>query len=104
MLTGGIATAIVLLLGALWIVLRRRWIASKRALRLTLENISQGIVMVDAGGHVPVINRRALELLDLPPETLAVPPAARPGAAGAELPGPGRRGPLPGRRDRQAGR
>jgi diguanylate cyclase (GGDEF)-like protein/PAS domain S-box-containing protein len=72
-LTGGIATAIVLFLGTFWIVRRRRWIASRRALSLTLDSISQGIVMVDASGHAPVINRRAIELLGLPPETLASP-------------------------------
>jgi signal transduction histidine kinase/DNA-binding NarL/FixJ family response regulator len=40
---------------------------SQRALSATLENMNQGIMMVDANGHVPVINRRAVALLDLPP-------------------------------------
>ncbi len=70
LMAGGAATVGVLLLGTLWILLRRRGIASKRALRLTLETISQGIVLLDASGHAPVMNRRALELLDLRPEEL----------------------------------
>ncbi len=69
--TGIVATAIVLLLGAFWMRQRRRWFASKRALGVTLESISQGIVMVDAEGRMPVINPRAVELLDLPSDLLA---------------------------------
>ena len=64
-LIGSIVSAIVLLLGALWIVLQRRWVISRRQLRLTLENISQGIVLVDANGQTPVVNRRRRELLGL---------------------------------------
>jgi diguanylate cyclase (GGDEF)-like protein len=70
-LTGIVATAIVLLLGRFWMQHRRRWFSSKRALRVTLESISQGIVMIDAEGRMPVINPRAVELLDLPSELLA---------------------------------
>ncbi len=40
--------------------------ARKTELRSALENIEQGIFMVDADGMVNVINRRAVELLDLP--------------------------------------
>jgi diguanylate cyclase (GGDEF)-like protein len=39
-------------------------------LRAALENIEQGIFMVDAEGMVNVINQRAVELLDLPKEWL----------------------------------
>ena len=70
-MTGLVATAIVLLLGVFWVRQRRRWFASKRALGVTLESISQGIVMVDAEGRMPVINPRAVELLDLPRDLLA---------------------------------
>jgi diguanylate cyclase (GGDEF)-like protein len=70
---GSIATDIVLLLGTLWIVLRRRWITSKRQLQLTFETVNQGIVMVDANGHASVVNRRALQLLGLPMEMLQQP-------------------------------
>jgi diguanylate cyclase (GGDEF)-like protein len=65
-LNGIVASAIVLLLGRFWMQHRRRWFASKRALTVTLESISQGIVMIDAQGRMPVINPRAVELLDLP--------------------------------------
>jgi diguanylate cyclase (GGDEF)-like protein len=71
MTTGFTATAIVLLLGEFWVKQRRRWFASKRALAVTLNSISQGIVMVDAEGRIPVINPRAVELLDLPRDLLA---------------------------------
>jgi diguanylate cyclase (GGDEF)-like protein len=73
LLTGGMASAIVLFLGTFWIVRRRRWIASRQALQVTLDSISQGIVMVDASGQAPVINRRAAELLDLSAQALARP-------------------------------
>ena len=39
-------------------------------LQLTLDNIEQGIVSLDADGRVEVVNRRVLELLDLPPSLL----------------------------------
>lgn len=42
----------------------------QRALTVTLENISQGVLMVDRRGQIAVINRRSAELLDVPP-TLA---------------------------------
>ena len=67
---GGAATVIILLLGGVWIELRLRSAASRRALLLTLENMSQGIVLVDADGRIPVINPRAVVLLDLPPSLL----------------------------------
>ena len=40
------------------------------ALQLTLDNIAQGIVSIDAEGRVGVYNRRVLELLDLPEHLL----------------------------------
>jgi signal transduction histidine kinase/DNA-binding NarL/FixJ family response regulator len=44
---------------------------TSRELDLTLNNMSQGILMVDANENVAVINRRALELLDLPQTLMA---------------------------------
>ena len=38
------------------------------ALQLTLDSISQGMAMSDARGRLVVFNRRARELLDLPPD------------------------------------
>src|ERR1700678_2729877 len=37
-----------------------------RELEVTLDHMGQGIIMTDAENHVPVINRRAVELLGLP--------------------------------------
>ena len=65
-LTGGI-----LAVGIALIRQRRRLLASRQALGATLENISQGIMMIDADGSVPVINRRAVALLGLPQELMA---------------------------------
>ena len=39
-------------------------------LRTTLEHIDQGIIMADPGGIIQVINRRTIELLELPEEWL----------------------------------
>lgn len=63
---GGAMTLIILCLGAVWIQQRVRSAASRQALVLTLENMSQGIVMIDHEGRIPVVNRRATELLGLP--------------------------------------
>jgi len=41
-----------------------------RMLQLTLDNISQGIVSLDADGRVDVYNQRVLELLELPESLL----------------------------------
>jgi diguanylate cyclase (GGDEF)-like protein len=63
---GAAATLIILALGVVWIQQRLRSGASRQALLLTLENMNQGIVMIDADGRIPVVNRRATELLGLP--------------------------------------
>jgi diguanylate cyclase (GGDEF)-like protein len=44
-------------------------------LETTLEQIDQGIMMVDAGNRVMVCNRRATELLDLPLDWMATQPS-----------------------------
>ena len=63
-LVGGVViTFAICLIGGGWLHQKRRSIASNRALAITLETISQGILMVDAKGQVPVINPRALHLL-----------------------------------------
>ncbi|HYF56585.1 MAG TPA: EAL domain-containing protein [Salinarimonas sp.] len=41
----------------------------------TLENMDQGLLMVDEDGVVQVCNQRAVHLLDLPPEIMASKPA-----------------------------
>ena len=65
-IAGSILTVLFLVVGTLLVRQRRRLLASSAALTATLENISQGILMVDANGNVPVVNRRAIELLGLP--------------------------------------
>ena len=67
---GGGVTLLVAAVGALLLRQRRRTLGSQAALTATLENVSQGVIMVDAEGRVPVSNRRAAELLDLPPGLL----------------------------------
>jgi len=67
---GGSLTLLVTAVGAMLVRQRRRTLGSQAALTATLENISQGVIMIDALGRVPVINRRAAELLDLPGELL----------------------------------
>jgi diguanylate cyclase (GGDEF)-like protein len=51
--------------GLLWVRQKSRGIASAGALDVTLETISQGILMADRRGEVQVINGRALDLLGL---------------------------------------
>ena len=63
---GGGLTVLVAAVGWLLLRQRQRTLGSQAALTATLENVSQGVIMVDADGRVPVINRRAAELLDLP--------------------------------------
>jgi diguanylate cyclase (GGDEF)-like protein len=68
--TGLMATIIIISLGAVWMQQRMRSATSRRALLLTLDHMSQGIVMIDADGRIPVVNRRATELLGLPANLL----------------------------------
>ncbi|CAH2605600.1 Histidine kinase (plasmid) [Rhodovastum atsumiense] len=46
---------------------RRRREQAQRELNLAMENISQGLLMVEPSGRVAVMNGRLAELLDLPP-------------------------------------
>ncbi len=72
LLWSGFALSAVLLgLGAVWIRMRKRSIAYKEALALTLESMNQGLVMVDHNDRVRVVNPRALELLGLPTSMLS---------------------------------
>ncbi|EJW12443.1 diguanylate cyclase/phosphodiesterase (GGDEF & EAL domains) with PAS/PAC sensor(s) [Rhodovulum sp. PH10] len=49
-------------------------VLKSRQLGLTLEHMSQGIMLVTRDLDIPVINRRCLELLDLPADFLDTPP------------------------------
>ena len=62
----GGTTLLILLAGCLLLRSTRRLLISREVLRDAVDAISQGIVMVDARGRVPVINRRAGELLGIP--------------------------------------
>jgi diguanylate cyclase (GGDEF)-like protein len=68
---GLIITVSIILIGLLWVSQKRRAIESRRALTITLETISQGIMMVDERGHAPVMNPRAMDLLGVPSEEFA---------------------------------
>ncbi len=80
---GAAASLIILSLGGVWIQQRLRSAASRRALLFTLGSMSQGIAMVDNAGRVPVVNRRFVELLDLPRSLLI--PGRRPLKAESSL-------------------
>ena len=68
-----LAVALGLLAVALYAMTLLRALAGKsRELELTLNHMTQGIMMVTPGRKVPVINQRAIELLDLP-KSLAAP-------------------------------
>ncbi|MFD2181902.1 EAL domain-containing protein [Rhodoplanes azumiensis] len=66
----------VLILVAVNRILRSeaRAVQKSEQLRLTLEHMSQGIMLVTPSHEIPVINRRCAELLDLPPESAEHPP------------------------------
>ncbi len=59
-----ILTAIV---GAVLAHHRRDVTMSREMLRVAVDNIGQGLIVVDTQRHVPVMNGRAAELLGLPP-------------------------------------
>lgn len=63
-------SALVLCAGILLSSHRRSLAAYQSALTATLENMSQGIIMVGADRRIAVINRRAGELLGLPPRLM----------------------------------
>lgn len=65
---GVVLTVFIVLLGAMLIRQQRRLAGSEARLSVTFENMDQGLVMFDAAGNALVMNRRAIELLDLPPE------------------------------------
>ena len=59
-------TVLISLVGLVLVHQRRRLIASQHWLSAAMENISQGILLVEADGSVPIINQRAASLLELP--------------------------------------
>src|SRR5262249_33091030 len=73
-LVAGVLTLI--LLAAVELILRTEARARLKAqqLQLTLENMSQGIMLVTKDLQIPIINGRCGELLDLPKEFIDKPP------------------------------
>ncbi len=67
---GAVLTLFILSAGSLLVLQGRRLRASRTQMAAALDNISQGIIMVDSNGNIPVANRRVLGLLDLPEDTL----------------------------------
>ena len=82
-LAGGAAlTVLMLFVGFLLVRHKQRLLRTRADLLLsravlteTLENMTQGIMMVDRDRRLPVINRRAVELLGLPPSLMAGDPS-----------------------------
>ncbi len=64
---GAALSLIVVFIGAITMHHRRRLAQFHRALTLTMDNVSQGILMIDKRQRMPVANQRVAELLDLPP-------------------------------------
>jgi diguanylate cyclase (GGDEF)-like protein/PAS domain S-box-containing protein len=67
--------AIILVLGALLARRTRALHRQSAMLRATLDNMDQGLVVVDETGHLPIYSRRALELLDLSREFMSSRPS-----------------------------
>jgi signal transduction histidine kinase/DNA-binding NarL/FixJ family response regulator len=72
-------TVATLLVGVALARNRRDVMQSRAILRAAVDNISQGLLVIDPGRRVPVLNARAAELLGLPEEL------TRPGFAFADL-------------------
>jgi diguanylate cyclase (GGDEF)-like protein len=73
-IAGAILT--LLILGAMERIFQTEARARQKAeqLQLTLENMSQGIMLVTKDLQIPIINKRCGELLDLPAEVIENPP------------------------------
>ena len=78
-IVGAVLTLMVLVVGFVLVAQGRRLVESQRYFAATLSNVGQGVLMVDPDGVIRVINRRAAELLSIPPHL------AKPGAAFSDL-------------------
>ena len=66
LLGGAVFTILILVISFVLVRHKLQLVFSQQAFSDTLDNISQGIIMVDAQRRVPVVNRRVMELLGLP--------------------------------------
>jgi diguanylate cyclase (GGDEF)-like protein len=75
LIAGSVLTILTLMIGAL--VIRQNWrlLRSRRILSGAVDNISQGLLMIDADRQLSLISGRTIELLALPPELLARTPS-----------------------------
>ncbi len=71
LLGGAVFTILILIISFVLVRHKLQLVFSQQAFSDTLDNISQGIIMVDAQRRVPVVNRRVMELLGLPAELFA---------------------------------
>jgi diguanylate cyclase (GGDEF)-like protein len=72
---GVVLTILVVIVGALLIKQSWRILRSHQVLSVAVENISQGLMMIDERRQLVLINSRAIELLAIPPELLARAPS-----------------------------
>jgi PAS domain S-box-containing protein len=65
-----VTVALLITFGFIWLLRQEAQRRERTAALLgaTLDNMDQGLVMVDGAGILQVCNRRAVEMLDLPPE------------------------------------
>ncbi len=67
---GAVATILILIVRTMLILQNRRLLRSRQVLSDAVENINQGLLMIDEKRQLPLVNGRAIELLDLPRELL----------------------------------
>lgn len=68
---GSLLSLACVIVGVVMLRQRQSLLDSRQALSATLENMSQGITMIRPDGSMPVLNQRAIEMLDLPVDLLA---------------------------------
>jgi diguanylate cyclase (GGDEF)-like protein len=77
LIVGVILTILILIVGVVMTFQSWRLLRSRQVLSDAVENISQGLIMIDETGKMPLINARAMELLAIPPKLLALNPTFR---------------------------
>jgi diguanylate cyclase (GGDEF)-like protein len=75
LIVGAVATILILITGGLLSNQSWRLLRSRQVLLDAVEYIDQGLMMIDENRDLPLINRRAIELLSIPPEVLAHTPS-----------------------------